>query len=56
MDPKTRTNHAKAAAPKPGAVIKQGKGIAETARLFLDVDGLIRRSLTQTASLSRYIE
>jgi hypothetical protein len=53
MDPKPRQN-TKQAAPKPGSVHKRGQGIAETARLFLDVDEMIRRS--QTVSLSRYIE
>ena len=53
MDPKTR-NNPKSGAAKPGAVRKRGKGIAETARLFLDVDEMNRRS--QTASLSRYVE
>jgi len=54
MDPKTRSQSAKAGAPKPGAVRKRGKGLAETARLFLDIDEVIRRS--QTVPLTRYVE
>ena len=53
MDPKTRPT-AKTGAAKPASTPKSGKGIAETARLFLDVDGMNRRS--QTVPLSRYIE
>jgi hypothetical protein len=54
MDPKTRSNSAKAGAAKPGSVRKRGKGLAETARLFLDIDEVIRRS--QTVPLTRYVE
>ncbi len=53
MDPKTRPT-AKTGAAKPASIPKSGKGIAETARLFLDVEGMNRRS--QTVPLSRYIE
>ena len=53
MDPKTRPT-AKTGAAKPASTPKSGKGIAETARLFLDVEGMNRRS--QTGPLSRYIE
>ena len=53
MDPKTRPT-AKTGAAKPASSRKSGKGIAETARLFLDVDEIIRRS--PTAPFSRYVE
>jgi hypothetical protein len=53
MDPKTRPT-VKTGAAKPASSPKSGKGIAETARLFLDVEGMNRRS--QTVPLSRYIE
>ena len=54
MDPKTRPTAKTGAAKQPVSTPKSGKGIAETARLFLDVDGMNRRS--QTVPLSRYIE
>jgi hypothetical protein len=53
MDPKSRPT-AKTGAAKPASSPKSGKGIAETARLFLDVDEVIRRS--QTVPFSRYVE
>ncbi len=54
MDPKTRSSSAKSGASKPGAVRKRGKGLAETARLFLEIDEMIRRS--HTVPLTRYVE
>lgn len=54
MDPKTRPTAKTSAAKQPASTPKSAKGIAETARLFLDVEGMNRRS--QTVPLSRYIE
>jgi hypothetical protein len=54
MDPKSRPNSAKSGAGKPGSVRKRGQGLAETARLFLDIDEVIRRS--HTVPLTRYVE
>jgi hypothetical protein len=56
MDPKNRSSSAKAGAAARPAAVKRAKGIAETARLFLDVEGMIRKSRTQPISLSRYVE
>jgi hypothetical protein len=53
MDPKPRPS-SKTGSSKPGSVTKRGKAIVETARLFLDVDEMMRRS--QTVPLSRYVE
>ena len=54
MDPKSRSQSVKASQhPKPASV-KRATGIAETARLFFDVDEMIRRS--QTQPLTRYVE
>ena len=50
MDQKSNPTSAKAA--KAG--VKRPKVSSETARLFLDVEELIRRS--QTMRLSRYVE
>ena len=54
MDPKSRPTAKTGAAKQPVSTPKSGKGIAETARLFLDVDEVIRRS--QTVPFSRYVE
>ncbi len=52
MDSKPRAQSKPALSKQDSA--KRGKGIAETARLFLDVDEMIRRS--QTVPLTRYVE
>ncbi len=52
MVPKARAQSKVTASKRDSA--KRSKGIAETARLFLDVDEVIRRS--QTVPLTRYIE
>ena len=52
MDSKPRTQPKPAAAKR--ASVRRGQDVAETARLFLDVDDVIRRS--QTVPLTRYIE
>ncbi len=54
MEPKTRATAKTSTAKQSASSPKSGKGIAETARLFLDVEGMNRRS--QTVPLSRYIE
>ena len=54
MDPKSRTQSVKGSQPPKAAMAKRAKGIAETARLFLDVDEMIRRS--QAQPLTRYVE
>jgi hypothetical protein len=56
MEPKPRSLAAKAGAYARPTVVKRAKGNAETARMFLDVDEVIRRAKTQPLSLSRYVE
>jgi hypothetical protein len=56
MDPKPRSNSARPGAIARPAVVKRASGTAETARLFLDVEGMIKRSQSQPLSLSRYVE
>ena len=56
MDAKSRSHTARAAAVSPASAPKRGRVVVETARLFLDVDEIIRRSQTQRVSLSRYVE
>ncbi len=56
MDSKSRPPSAKPGAPARPAAVKRDKGIAETARLFLDVEGMIKRSRSQPISPSRYVE
>jgi hypothetical protein len=51
MDQKPAPTHAR---PAVKARAKRGKGPAETARLFLDIEELSRRS--QNAPPSRYVE
>jgi hypothetical protein len=51
MDPKPLPSPGKMGAKSSG---KRSKATTETARLFLDVEELIRRS--QTAPTSRYVE
>jgi hypothetical protein len=52
MDSKPRAQSKVSAAKRDST--KRGKVIGETARLFLDVDEVIRRS--QTVPLTRYVE
>jgi hypothetical protein len=56
MDPKPRSITAKTGVPARPAAVKRAQGIAETGRLFLDVEGMIKRSRSQPLSLSRYVE
>ncbi len=51
MNPKSE-NHSKPSPAKPSR--KDRKGTTETARLFIDVDEVLRRPLTVT--LTRYVE
>jgi hypothetical protein len=55
MDSKSRPSTGKAGSARSAAV-KRAKGIAETASLFLDVEGMIKRTQSQPLPFTRYVE